>query len=203
MSASKKSGPGETSKDLSLKVVETLQALQLLRDAIMAVREGKSYHLPVLSGQLRSLLIDKSKNSERRLLKLAEELGVELKVYCMSGVDDPAWPLSERPTFWVSGFPIDAHRRLKNQREITLDAVLKEPFVLYEGIEYLGVFGDELPPIDRAKMLLLQEQRRGDPETKVMTYHPNSFGRAAPGERDLKMQGDVKLSYAKDLWPAK
>lgn len=126
----------EVGKDFSLKVIETLEALQLLRDAINAVRDGKIYHLAVLSGQMRSLLIDKSKRSERRLLHVAEKLSIPLTVFCMNGVDDPTFPLSEKPMFWVSGFPISTERQLEAQKEMTLESVLGEPFILYQGVQY-------------------------------------------------------------------
>lgn len=133
---SKVQGSKEIDKVFGLKVIETLQALQLLRDAICAVREGKLYHLPVLSGQMRSLLIDKTKHSERLLLHVSQHIGIQLIVFCGHGVDDPSYPLKDKPVFWVSGFPITADRKLATQREMPIERVLLEPFVLYQGIQY-------------------------------------------------------------------
>lgn len=125
----------EIEKGFALKIIETLDGLQLLRDAVVAVKEGKLYQLPVLSGQMRSLLIDRAGGSERRLFYIAERLNVPLNMYCMRGVDDPDFPISD-PDLWVSGFPITGERQLENQRELTFDQILSEPFILYRGVRY-------------------------------------------------------------------
>lgn len=126
----------ETEKTFALKVIETLDGLQLLRDAAEAVKNGKLYQLAVLSGQMRSLLIDKSGGAERRLLYIAEKLDVPLTMYCMRGVDDPSFPLSPKPKFWVASPLITGERQFEGQRELTFDQVLLEPFVLYDDVEY-------------------------------------------------------------------
>lgn len=131
-----KSPSREVEKAFSTKIIEVMEALQILRDAIEKVREGRWYYLSVLSGQMRSLLIDKSGGSERRLLYIAEKLNMPLRVFCMRGVDDSSFPLDIKPLFRVSGFPITAERQLPGQMELSFDKLLDQPFILYNDIRY-------------------------------------------------------------------
>lgn len=53
-------------KFLGDRIQELLQALQVIRDSIEAVRQGKLHQIIPVYGQLRALLSEKSKGNDPR-----------------------------------------------------------------------------------------------------------------------------------------
>jgi hypothetical protein len=78
-------------------------------------------------------------------------------------------------------------------------AVTGEPQDFSFALGELVVVGAKHSPSDRANMLLYEEGRRSDAQTKLVLYEARSFARSAPGERNLKMEGGVKLVTAQEV----
>lgn len=128
----------ELGKSFAVRTVELLQGLQLIADSIQKVREGEIRYLIVLSGQLRSLVAERSKGETPLLLDVAEKLGKDLAIHCMPGVDDPSFPeaLRKDVVLHVAGFPVTLERQLPAQREMRLPEFLDEDLILFRGTNY-------------------------------------------------------------------
>lgn len=123
----------EVTKSSGDRILEFLQALHLIRDAIQEIQNGKTRYLAVLSGQLRSLLAERAKKESPLLFEITKFLGSNISVYCMPGVDTFPIPESIRDkiTLHVSGPPMTLERKLPLQRHITLSEMLDEKFILF------------------------------------------------------------------------
>ena len=128
----------ELGKPFAVRTLELLQGLQLIADAIQRVREGEIRYLIVLSGQLRSLVAERSKREVPLLLDVAEKFGKDLTIYCMPGVDDPMFPESLRKdlVLHVAGFPVTLERQFAAQRDMPLSKLLDEDLILFRGTNY-------------------------------------------------------------------
>jgi hypothetical protein len=80
-------------------------------------------------------------------------------------------------------------------------AVAGEPQNFSFAVGNVSVYGRELSPLDRANMLLYQEQKRSDSQMKLILYEARSFARSAPGEMDLKIEGVVRHGTAQEILP--
>jgi hypothetical protein len=128
----------ELGKPFAVRTVELLQGLQLIADSIQKVREGEIRYLIVLSGQLRSLVAERSKGEGPLLLDVAEKFGKDLAIHCMPGVDDPTFPEALRKdlVLLVAGFPVTLERQFPAQREMLLSKFLDEDLILFRGTNY-------------------------------------------------------------------
>lgn len=128
----------EQGKPFAVRTVELLQGLQLIADSLQKVRKGEIRYLTVLSGQLRSLVAERSKGEVPLLLDVAEKFGKDLTVHCMPGVDDPTFPEEIRKdlVLQVAGFPVTLERQFPEQREMRLPDLLDEDFILFRGTSY-------------------------------------------------------------------
>lgn len=128
----------ELGKPFAVRTVELLQGLQLIADSLQKVREGEIRYLTVLSGQLRSLVAERSKGEVPLLLDVAEKFGKDLTVHCMPGVDDPTFPegLRKDLVLHVAGFPVTLERQFPAQREMRLPEFLDEDLILFRGANY-------------------------------------------------------------------
>lgn len=132
-----KRGYRSTTKPFAIRMVELVRALQLIRDSLVLLRSTNHLrHLVPLSGQLRALLIDKS--GEPLLLKIAEELGKSLSLYCMPDVNDPEFPesLRDKLEIHLGGFPITPFRQLPKQISISFSAMLDQQIIHIRGNQY-------------------------------------------------------------------
>jgi hypothetical protein len=121
-------------KPLGRRVVELLQSLQIVRDCLGAVREGRDYQLVPLFGQMRALLAEKSADSAPLLVDLATILNQELRLYAFPGVDADGFPrLEVDVALRVGGLPVSYHRIELSQRHLTLDEFLSQKIVEMRG----------------------------------------------------------------------
>ena len=128
----------ELGKPFAVRTVELLQGLQLIADSLQQVREGEIRYLTVLSGQLRSLVAERSKGEVPLLLDVAAKFGKDLEIHCMPGVDDPTFPqeLRKDVVLHVAGFPVTLERQFHAQRKMRLPDFLDEDFILFRGTKY-------------------------------------------------------------------
>jgi hypothetical protein len=128
----------EISKPFAIRTLELVQALQLVADSLQEIRRGRIRHLVTLSGQLRALIAERSKDAKPLLLDIARELQEKLRVYCMPGVDDPSFPshLRQDLIVHVSGFPITPKRQFAAQLEMDFSQILDHKIILFNGNTY-------------------------------------------------------------------
>lgn len=128
----------ELGKPFAVRTVELLQGLQLIADSLAKIREGETRYLTVLSGQLRSLVAERSKGETPLLLEVAGKFGTSLEIYSMPGVDDPAFPADLRKDLilHVSGFPVTLQRQFEAQRKLQLQEFLDQELILFRGNAY-------------------------------------------------------------------
>jgi len=127
----------EISKPIGIRMLELVQALQIIADSLRQIRSGHVRHLVTLSGQLRALIAERSKGAKPLLLDIAREVQEELRVYCMPGVDNPAFPLPQKDlNLHVSGFPITSERQFSAQSEKTFSELLEHKILFFRGNKY-------------------------------------------------------------------
>lgn len=128
----------ELGKPFAARTVELLQGLQLIADSLLRIREGEARYLTVLSGQLRSLVAERSKGEAPLLLDVAEKFGATLEIYSMPGVDDPSFPseLRKDVVLHVAGFPVTLQRQFKAQRKLELIEFLDLKLIQFKGNAY-------------------------------------------------------------------
>lgn len=128
----------ELGKPFAVRTVELLQGLQLIADSLQKIREGEIRYLTVLSGQLRSLVAERSRGEVPLLLDVAVKFGKDLEVHCMPGVDDPSFPqeLQQDVVLRVAGFPVTLERQFHAQRKMRLPEFLDEDLILFRGTKY-------------------------------------------------------------------
>ena len=128
----------ELGKPFAVRTVELLQGLQLIADSLYRIREGEIRYLTVLSGQLRSLVAERSKGEAPLLLHVAEKFGSTLEIYCMPGIDDSGLPSEIRKNLvlHVAGFPVTLQRQFEAQRKIELREFLDLKLIQFKGNDY-------------------------------------------------------------------
>ena len=128
----------ELGKPFAVRTVELLQGLQLIADSLYRVREGEIRYLTVLSGQLRSLVAERSKGEAPLLLHVAEKFGSTLEIYCMPGIDDSGLPSEIRKdlVLHVAGFPVTLQRQFEAQRKIDLREFLDLKLIQFKSNDY-------------------------------------------------------------------
>jgi hypothetical protein len=126
-------------KPLGLRVQELIDSLQVMRDSLDAIRQGKGYQLLPLSGQLRALLYAKRKTNKPLLLDLADQLGRELQVYHMPGVEQPLPPELPTPVHRLAGFPFTLQQELPKQTACSLVELLDLKIVEHNGKSYTAL----------------------------------------------------------------
>lgn len=127
----------EISKPFGIRMLELVQALQIIADSLRQIRSGHVRHLVTLSGQLRALIAERSKGAKPLLLDIAREVQEELRVYCMPGVDNPTFPLPQKDlNLHVSGFPITSERQFSAQLEKTFSELLEHKILFFRGNKY-------------------------------------------------------------------
>jgi hypothetical protein len=125
-------------KPLLYRIQELIQSLQVMSDSLEAVKQGRLYQLIPLYGQLRALLSEKSKDNQPLLLTIAEEIGMQLNLYCMSDVNDKDFPseLIQNLVLHLSGFPVSIEQELPGQHIIKLEDFLNRKILFFKGREY-------------------------------------------------------------------
>jgi hypothetical protein len=128
----------DVTKPFAIRILELVQALQLVGDSLQEIRQGRIRHLVTLSGQLRALLAERSKGATPLLLDVAKEVHEELWLYCMPGVDDPNFPapLRKELILHVSGFPITSQRQFAAQLEKSFPQLLEHKILSFNGNNY-------------------------------------------------------------------
>jgi hypothetical protein len=125
-------------KPLGDRVVELVQSLQVIRDSLDGVSKGRLHQFIPLYGQLRALLSEKSKGNRPLLLDLAAEVGVNLELFCMPGIDAPGLPdsIKDKLILHLSGLPVSVEQEHPNQRAVGINEFLDLKLVLYHGRTY-------------------------------------------------------------------
>lgn len=128
----------ELGKPFAVRTIELLQGLQLIADSLVKIREGETRYITVLSGQLRSLVAERSKGEAPLLLDVAAKFSAALEIYCMPGVDDPTFPVELRKdlVLHVTGFPVTLQRQFKAQRRLQLHEFLDQELIQFLGNAY-------------------------------------------------------------------
>ncbi len=128
----------EIGKPFAIRTVELIQALQLVSDSIKNIRTGEIRYLSVLSGQLRSLVAERSKKESPLLLEVAGKFDTSLAIYCMPGVDESDLPadLKQDIVLHVAGFPVSIERQHPAQRKMLLNDFLDQDLILFSGTCY-------------------------------------------------------------------
>jgi hypothetical protein len=128
----------ELGKPFAIRTCELLSALQLLSDSIHKIRGGEMQYQIVLSGQLRSLLAEKSRGESPLLLEIAQILEKSLDVYCMPSTSDSDLPESIADNFLlhIAGFPVSVNRQLRRQAQVTISDFLDSNIICFNGVYY-------------------------------------------------------------------
>jgi hypothetical protein len=128
----------EVKKSVADRMIELINALQLIYDSLKQIRQGRMRYLIPLSGQLRSVISEKSGNADPLLFHVAKLLEQDLHMYCMPDVLDDSFPedLREGMLLHVSGLPITSERQFAAQMELTFDQILDREFIMFENKNY-------------------------------------------------------------------
>lgn len=114
----------ELQKSFAVRLVELARGLQVVSDAVLALRAGRAHQVIPLSGQLRALLTDTTKHAGPLLLDIAAHFGETIEVFLMPEVGDLPQVLQRTVTMHIAGFPISLHRQLPSQRRVTIEEFL-------------------------------------------------------------------------------
>ena len=125
-------------KPLGDRIQELMQALQVIRDSLEAVRQGKLHQIIPVYGQLRALLSEKSKGNHPLLLTIARKLSITLEFYCMSGAGDLPDALKKDLVLHLAGFPVTLDQELPNQALVSVEEFLNRPILIYKEKPYLA-----------------------------------------------------------------
>lgn len=125
-------------KPLSVRVEELINSLLVVRDCLHALNRGARHSLIPLSGQLRALLYEKKRGNKPLLLDLADQLGHQMQVYSMPGVDEPTPPelRSAGLLLRMQGFPFSIQQEHPEQKPVSLADLLKREILEYKGKSY-------------------------------------------------------------------
>ena len=115
-------------KPLALRIRELIQSLLVLRDAIEKVSGGHFHQFIPIYGQLRALLVEKSKGNKSLLIDLANIVRQPLELWCMKPVEPEQFPAL---VLCMSGFPVSLHQQLPGQEKISIEKFLKHKFLYY------------------------------------------------------------------------
>lgn len=135
------------SKEFGDRLAELLQSLQVIRDSLEGLRNGRAYQAIPLSGQLRAILADPSTKTTPLLLDVATTLSRELHLFAMPGADQEL-PLAEEPLLHVAGPPFTSERQFTGQVEMTWPEILDLPLVKFREVQYsvkeiIGFFANQ------------------------------------------------------------
>lgn len=123
-------------KPLGIRIQELLQSLQVIRDSLTSVRQGKLHQIIPVYGQLRPLLSEKSKGNSPLLLDMARKMGLNLDFYCMSEAGNLPEDLKKGLLLHLAGFPTTLEQELPNQNSISIEKFLDYQIVAYSGRSY-------------------------------------------------------------------
>lgn len=70
-------------KPFSHRLFDLSQSLSVIRDSLILIRNGQIHQIIPMSGQLRSVLVEKRRKNESLLLVVAKELKEELNIFAM------------------------------------------------------------------------------------------------------------------------
>ncbi|MEM8809932.1 MAG: hypothetical protein AAGF01_28270 [Cyanobacteria bacterium P01_G01_bin.38] len=130
--------PQQAEKSFTIRMLELVRALQLISDSLKHLRQGEHWHLVTLSGQLRALLTERSRQADPLLMYIAQSLQKTLKIYCMQDVNDPSFPesLRDKRQLHVAGFPLTVERQFPAQFELNFSELLDLEIILFKGNRY-------------------------------------------------------------------
>ena len=114
-------------KPFAQRVFELSQSLRIIQDSVTLIKRGQEHQIIPLSGQLRSLLIDKHKTNKPLLLTVAKELKEELNFYRMQKAEIPADGL----VLTMSGFPVSLEQELPGQIMTGLEEFLSTEVISF------------------------------------------------------------------------
>lgn len=123
-------------KPLEWRMKELLQSLLVIRDALLSCQMGQWHQMIPLSGQLRALLIERSRSDKKTrtmvplLRDLAQSNGEKLEIYVMPETDPSQLPIKDGLVCHFSGFPISLQKQLPLQESRSIDSLLKQKVLL-------------------------------------------------------------------------
>jgi hypothetical protein len=123
-------------KLLGDRIQELIQSLQVIRDSLEAVLQGKTHQIIPVYGQLRSLISEKSKNNHPLLLDIAKQVGFPLYFYCMVDADGLPEELKKNSILRFSGFPVTLQKEMPGQVQISIEKFLNHKIIIYKNISY-------------------------------------------------------------------
>lgn len=125
------------SKSIGLRLQELAHGLQVIRDSLQAIEEGRLYQFVPLYGQLRALLSERGQDP--LLLSLADELDWELQVFRVPSAIQELEQIGlsdEDITFLLEGFPVTREQETDEQVPVSLNEFLESDIIKYEGRGY-------------------------------------------------------------------
>lgn len=128
--------PINIEKPTIYRIHELIYALHLVYESAQNIRIGKRRYLPTVAGQLRSLLVEKSRKAESLLISMASIFEYDLKMYCGPDVSDAKPSNLPKPVLEVSGFPISFNQQSLDQTKITIDDLLNRQIIEFKGNFY-------------------------------------------------------------------
>lgn len=121
-------------KSFQHRIQELTQSLQIIRDSLKLIAEGKQYQILPLYGQLRSLLTEKSRQNPSLFLDISEKLQYPLELYYL-----PSKPFPEnfpKLAFVFMSPEISTSKQDIKQEKITLNDFLETTMITLKGIDY-------------------------------------------------------------------
>ncbi len=118
-------------KPFGHRLFELSQSLSVIQDSIEAIKVGKLHQLIPLSGQLRSLLAEKSRRNRPLLLSLAKELKEEINVYAMPDID-----YEDEVILFMTELQVSLEQKLPGQELVSVQEFLDRKILIYMSEKY-------------------------------------------------------------------
>lgn len=125
-----------TKKMLGDRIVELTKSLQVIRDSLSLIQQGKTYQIIPLCGQLRALLTDKSKKNKPLLIDLAILLQKKLSVFVMPDTAESELPSDTQPLLHIAGLPFTLSQEFPLQKEMDISDLLSRKLIYFKTCHY-------------------------------------------------------------------
>lgn len=119
------------------RLKELYYALRIITDSRELIQKGNFYHISVIYGQLRSLLMDRSKNINPLMFEVASLLNQELEIFHLPDTfDKDLHHLSEGMVLHISSTSPDIIKSLPKHEKIKLSEYLEIEVLTYQGRKF-------------------------------------------------------------------
>ena len=109
------------SKENGIRLIELINALQLIKESIEFIGLGRERYLMVLSVQLRKLTAEKTKKSDSLLIWAARLFKQELNLHYTPPADENPLPESSGNLLLISGLPVTEKKQYPSQVSLSID----------------------------------------------------------------------------------